>query len=171
MRTSQEFYSVPAERGAQPNTTYIHRIIGDTASWTASGDQIYKVPVNGTILRVWSDWKTNGAPAPFLATASDPTTQNFANTIVQYAATQRPEIEDSKIRAWRHRLNYNQDTPNGIILYDFAVGGGSIEMGADSRDAYDTQRLTEFAIVTNTSITPTTGTVDYIRQELQRRTG
>lgn len=169
-RTTMEFFSVPADASAMPDLSFVHRIIQDTVPWTASGDQDYRVPVNGTILRVWEQFRNAGVPAKFFATANDPTTNNFNNVSVIYAASELPETYDYRNMIAQHRFDYLTDLSDGTFLFDFASGGGSIEMGVSSRDAYNTRRLTEFKLRVNTSIAPSANsTIECVRQELQPR--
>jgi len=167
-RASMEWYSVPTSPDAQPNLDFIHRWIEDTQSWTASGDQRYKVPVNGIVSRVIVDLENNGVPMVFFATANQPGSVNLGNVGVEYASSQRTEWEDAKIFMSRARRQWSQDLPDGVLVHDFSQGGGSPLMW-DGRDTYDTGALTEFAIVTNLTVTPTNGKIRYTREQLDRR--
>lgn len=169
-RTRMEFFSVPTDPSAMPDISFLHRIVQDTVPWTASGDQDYRVPVNGVILRVQEQFRNAGVPALFFATANDPTTPNFGNVSVIYAASEQPEIYDFRQMLQQEHLDYLTSAQNGTFLFDFASGGGSIEMGTSSRDAYNTRRLTEFKLRVNTTLTPGAGsTIECVRQELQPR--
>lgn len=170
MRTMMEFFSVPADPYAQPDLAFIHRIEQQDQQWTASGEIDYIVPVNGIILRAWANIRNGTAPAVWFGTANNPNTQQFGNMEVTYAASQVPEVFDFKHALYQHRLDYNQDLPNGLLMWDFASGAGSIEQGVSARDAYNTRKLTEFRLKLNTSITPgANSVVQYVRQELQPR--
>lgn len=169
-KTRMEFFSVPSDPTALPPLDFLHRIIQDTQAWTASGDQDYRVPVNGTMLRLWELFRNAGVDEKFFTTANDPTTPRFGNVSVIYAASEQPEIYDFRSMMYQHRFDYLTDLSDGLFMFDFASGGGSIEMGLSGRDAYNTRRLTEFKTRVNTSVTPGAGsTIECIRQELQPR--
>jgi hypothetical protein len=169
MRGSMEWFSVPPMPGSQPDLTFVHRWIEDNTTWTAAGDIIYKVPVNGIISRVISDYENNGAQYQWFGTTANPNTPQFGQHKVIYAASQSPEIEDTGLALARQRWYYSQDLPDGVVVDDFSYGKATPAVW-DGRDVYDTAQLTEFAIVQNLTASPTTGKVRYIRQELQRRT-
>src|SRR4029077_15554306 len=170
-RTQMEFFSIPADPSAMPDLSFIHRIITNRQIWTTAGDQPSRVPVNGVILREWWDWHNGLVPAAWFSTASDPRTQNLNNISITYAASQAPEVYDFKFSQFQHRWDYGQDLPNGLMMLDFASGGGSIEMGASARDAYNTRKLTEYkAIVNWGGAAPAANSfIDITRQELQPR--
>lgn len=167
-RISTEFFGVPTN-GATPDQNFMHRWIEEEVSWVASGDFIYKVPVNGIISRVIAGVENNGAQQPWFSTGGDPTTQNGTNYQTTYAASQAPEVEDIKIGLWRNRWNYSSDLPDGVFVYEYSRGAGGVELGWDGRDVYDTAYLTELALKLNLAVTPTTGKIKFIREELQRR--
>jgi hypothetical protein len=170
VRASMEFYSVPADPAAQPDTTFIHRVIQEQVPLTTLGEQVYRVPVNGVIIRVFQIMLNNAAPFAFFTTANNPTTPAIGNIQVQYAASQKPEIEDFRTYVARNRYFYGQDYPDGVILHEFGLGGGSVEVGTHGRDLYDTSQLTEFSLITNvTAGTLTNANIRYVREELQRR--
>jgi hypothetical protein len=166
-----EFFAVPADPNSQPNTDFIHRWIEDTLTYTASGDQIYKVPVNGIISRLIVDVENNGAQYPWFSASGNPNLANFGNFTTQYAASMTPEVEDGRVALFRNRWNYQQDLPDGCHVFEYSMGGGSVEMGWDGRDTYDTSQLTEFLQKINLTVAPTSGKIRCIRQELQRRAG
>lgn len=169
-RTMMEFFSVPNDANAMPDISYTHRIIQDTVPWTASGDQDYRVPVNGTILRIEEQFRNAGVPAKFFQTANLPSTANFSNQQVTYAASEVPEVYDFRFGLQDYKRTYLADQLDGCFLFDFAAGGGSIEMGTSSRDAYNTESLTEFKTRVTTSIAPSANsTIECVRQELQPR--
>lgn len=170
VRAALEYFSVPADPQAQPDTSYIHRWIEDVQPWTASGDNLYKVPVNGVILNILSIYENAGSPQPFFSTAGNPNTPNFGNVYVQYAASMRPEQEDFRLHLAQQRLVYGLDFPDGVFVWDFASGGGIPSLGIRPRDVYDTSQLTEFAIAENTTVTPGANSKIYrVRRELQPR--
>jgi len=170
MRTEMEWYSVPADPSAQPDISYIHRVIQDTQSWTTSGDQDYKVPVNGVIMRVQERFINAGVPEKFFTTANDPTTNRFGNCAVIYAASEQPENSDFRFLLQRHRQQYLTDSLDGCILFDFADGSGSPENALMSTNMYNTQSLTEFKLRVNVANAPgSNSTIEVIREELQPR--
>jgi hypothetical protein len=170
VKTQMEFFSLPSDPQAQPDTSFIHRIIQEDLQWTASGDFQYRVPVNGVILRLWELFNNAGVPEKFFTTAATPTTNRFNNVTLQYAATQNPEVYDYRHMLYQHRLDYMTDLNDGFFMFDFASGGGSIEMGVSARDAINTRRLTELKTIINTTTTPGANSlVQVVRQELQPR--
>ncbi len=168
-RVVMEYFSVPADPGSQPDTSYIHRWIEDNTSWVNSGEQLYKVPVNGIISRLLVDVENNGAQQPWFSTAGNPNTSNVGNMSVQYAASQTTEQYDQMVAMYMMRRDYIQDMPDGFMAFELSHGGGNVLQGWNGRDVYDTSALTELAFRNVINVAPTSGKIRYTRQELQRR--
>lgn len=177
LRTVQQVMSIPADPTAQPYAPgegFRHRIISEQLNWTASGDQDYRVPVNGIICRVWQHFldvtSSRFTPLPFFAAAgsfADPTSCALGNATVEYASSQRPESVRAENILFATRYQLGLDMPDGVLLYDFATGS-SLEAGISIANLYNTRRLTEFKLQTNVTSTPAAGAkINYMRQELQ----
>jgi len=179
MRTTENMFTIPSDPTAQPYAPgegFRHRIISDRQSWTTSGDIDYRVPVNGIIARAWIQFRSaSGAgsilvPQPLFTAAgavADPTLPLFNNITVQYASSQQPESWRFEALAFWIRQMFLTDMPDGTILYDFATGS-TPEAGIAIEGLYNTRRVTEFLLRTNTTVVPPVNSViDCMRQELQ----
>jgi hypothetical protein len=169
VRTTQTHFSLPEDPRSYPNLQYVHQWLQQDVPWSATGDQLYQPPLGGVISRVIVDVQNNAAPQDFFSVASDPTSPNFGNLTVQFAGSQRPEVLDYRARLQQQYEQYGFDLPNGVLVHDFSLGSGSLELGWDGRDAYDTGVLTEFSLMTNITATPTNGVIRYVRELLLPR--
>lgn len=192
IKVRQNFFSVPADASAQPDTSFVHRWIEDQQPWTAGGDNQIQVPVNGVELRLLAELQINAAasqtgnivnysasdgagyqPAIFWPTANLASASgNLGNVQVSYAGSQYPEVYPPEFMMAEVFQNYGTVLPDGFLLWDFDLGGGYPEAGFNGRDVYDTSSLTQFALWFNwasTTAPPNGSRVWYARQELQRR--
>jgi hypothetical protein len=166
----QEYFSVPDDPRAWPELTFINRTISETVPWTTSGEQIYRIPVSGIVYRVIRQYRSGGTTAQAFMAADDPRSPNFSQVRLTYGSTQTPEQEDARLFMLRQSDLYGQFLPDGWFVYDFYAGAGSVEIGYDPRDAYDTSNLTEFLVAETTSVSPAANsTIVSTRQELMRR--
>ena len=167
MRVTQRMFSVPNNPESFPDLTYVHQWLMQRQDWTSNGQQQYPVLVGPVVLRVISSWINNNAPQPFFGTASDPTTPQFGTVQVQFNGSQRPEVYDFRVMIQRMYEDYGYDMPNGVLVHDFTLGGGSEEAGVNGRDLYDTGQLTDFSILTDLAASPTGNSmVNYYRELL-----
>jgi hypothetical protein len=169
IRATQQHFSIPPDPRSWPDLTYVHQWLEQQVGWTASGQQIYMPPLGPVVCRVIADWEDDGVPADFFGTASDPTDPNFGQMIVQFAGSQRPEVLDFRTQIQAMYEQYAFDLPSGVLMWDFSIGGGSVEAGLNPRDLYNTGTLTDFELMTDTSTTPTNGKIHYIRELLLQR--
>jgi hypothetical protein len=166
----QEYYSVPDDPKAWPDLTFVNRTISEVQPWTTSGEQIWRVPVSGIVYRLMRQYRSGGTTAQAFMAADDPRNANFSQVRLTYGSTQTPEQEDARIHMLKQSDLYGRFLPDGIFVYDFYAGGGSVELGFDPRDAYDTSNLTEFLVAETTSVSPPANSVIVnTRQELLRR--
>ncbi|MHA2642969.1 MAG: hypothetical protein V2G41_10010 [bacterium JZ-2024 1] len=166
----QEYYSVPDDPRAWPELTFVNRTISETVPWTTSGEQVWRVPVSGIVYRLIRQYRSGGTSAQAIMAADDPRSTNFSQVRLTYGGTQTPEQFDARLFLLMQSDLYSQFLPDGTFVYDFYAGGGSVELGYDPRDAYDTSALTEFLVAETTSVTPpANSTIVNTRQELLRR--
>jgi hypothetical protein len=163
-------FAKPASAGSQPDTSYWHTWRYEDYPWTAAGDQIYNPTPGNVFLRILSRFLSGGyqgtAPA-FLATPGNPNTQNFNATKIDYTGLQEPEILPCVDRLRLFRQYHGFDIPDGVIPFDFRDGGGSVELGWDPRDNFNTRTMTYFHATVNSSLTPTAGSIiRWYREEL-----
>jgi hypothetical protein len=156
----------PLENGM---LAFFHQWIEQDMDWTATGDQLFNVPLGGVLSRIVIDIQNNGAPQDFFSTASDPTTPNLGNLTVQYGANQSPTVKDFRFLLNQQRERYGFDLPAGVLVHDFSIGNGSIEMGYDARDSFDTDLLSAFQLKTNITASPTAGKIRYYIEKLLRQ--
>jgi len=165
-----ECFAKPNNAGSQPDTSYWHTWRYDDYPWTAAGDQLFNPAPGNVFLRVLARFLSGGyqgTPPAFLATAGNPNTSNFGNTKVDYTGLQEPELLPAVNRLLDFRELHGFDLPDGIIPFDFRDGGGSVELGWDPRDNYNTRKMTYFHVTANTAITPPAGSIiRWYREEL-----
>lgn len=187
----QNFFSVPADAQAQPDTSFIHRWIEDQQVFSAAGDNQILIPVNGVIQRVLTEVQINagasqtGSMVPYSAADGAglqpavwwqnknraEAAGNLGNVQTAYAGSSYPEQYDAAFAMIDNYLDYGMVLPDGMLLFDYDLGAGFPELGFNGRDVYDTSSLTQFTPVINwAGAAPPAGSkIWYAREELQRR--
>lgn len=186
----QNFFSVPADPAAQPDTGFVHRWIEDTYPWTAVGDQQILLPVNDVYMRALCELEVNAGasagnivpysaadgvglqPAAWWTTANRADTgNNLGNLTVSYAGSQFPEQYPAAFGMIDQYYDYGEVLPDGWLNFDFDLGAGAPELGFNGRDVYDTSSLTQFGPIINwaSATAPPAGSSIWVAREVLSR--
>jgi hypothetical protein len=130
-----EFYQLPASVMDDPDLSFIHRILENSQSITATGDQQYNLPLGGIYLKLIHELSNGATAAPL-----DISKVNALKII--YAQSQVPYNMHPDIHLWRQRRRYGQDLPSAVYVHDFGIGNFLPEEPT-SRDLFDTGEITD----------------------------
>jgi hypothetical protein len=169
----QYCYAIPALESDRPYPMASqgdkYRFISNRINWTASGEQVYNLPLGNQILYCGAAFK-NVSSSRFIqlvpySTANDPSSNVFTTAKVIYGGTQTPISVTCEELVHNYRERTNRDPVDGLVPYDFAHMGAGVPY-MSPMGILNTQNITNASVNTTCTTTPASGAViDYFTIE------
>ncbi len=137
-----EFFAVPANPNIKPDLTSAHIVLEDQQAIVGPGNQTYQMPSSNTMVSFMQYFINNNAPISPL---------NMLTSQVRYALSQYPySVPVQEVVAMNRRMLGNMDLPDGVLFYPWDEPQGLREI-LGTRDSFDTNAQTDFAVITGLS--------------------
>lgn len=158
------FYEVPNPNIVDLPTFDVHRIIETRIPIIASGDTVYELPKQGTLLRTWMQVTLNGAHD----------SADVNNILLRFNRFDTPyDMDRGFMRFWQ-RFRYGNRLPDGAFCLDLWNSEATVSQG-DFRDSIDTDRVAVSELVVTIDSGATLGSsnnyLDIIREVVQEVNG
>lgn len=146
-RVGYLFYEVPDPNRVLYPPLAFHRVLEDEQPLSSGGDQVYTVPREGVVLRLFHTFLSN--------------TPARSNEVSSFVLRANKTDEIYRLDRWAQKLlqayRYSQALPVGVFCWDFWASKAAGEPGwGDTRDAWNTEAVstTEVIFTLSSAFTP-----------------
>lgn len=151
-----EYYEIPDPRMFMLPPLAIARLLEEQQAVGQTGDNIYTVPRQGTLLALMHRLTLNGARS-----------DSYDETRIKFNKTDEVYRDDRQWLKYMNRNVFGLNPVTGVICRDFFHANSGVNMG-DTRDAIDSEELTTLESIVTVSAGATLGASNNVLASVRR---